>query len=136
MADGMRRALNDDERHIAAVLQRNKPAFNNLLSQWHDSLEDNANTSESENPGSRLPLRAQFIRNIALDIKYYYMDFPDELGEDEERQVRNNEELSDDNAEGEYEIDADDAEDFEDDIDDHNYGFIYSRYSTHDYYDK
>jgi len=81
---------------------------------------------------SNLNKKTREERDIINEMKKIGLKMDD--GDDDAKQV--NKEKQDDNAEGEYEIDADDAEDFEDDIDDHNYGFIYSRYSTHDYYDK
>jgi hypothetical protein len=81
---------------------------------------------------SNLNKKTREERDIINEMKKIGLKM-DDGGDDDGREVIKDK--PDDNAEDDFDIGEEDGEGVEEDLDDENYGFIYSRYSSHNYYD-
>ena len=80
---------------------------------------------------SNLNKKTREERDIINEMKKIGLKMDDD-GDDEPNIIKDK---PDDNAENDFNIGEDDAEGFEEDLDDTNYGFMYSRYTSHNYYE-
>jgi hypothetical protein len=79
---------------------------------------------------SNLNKKTREERDIINEMKKIGLKMDD--GDDDVREVIKNK--PDDNAEDDFDVGQDDPEGFDESLDEENYGFMYSRYSSHDYY--
>jgi len=83
---------------------------------------------------SKLNKKTREDREMIKEMKKIGLGNVVDDGDDDIREVVK--EKFDDNAEGEYDVGEDDGNgDDDEDIDDQNFGFIYNRYTTRNYYD-
>lgn len=81
---------------------------------------------------SNLNKKTREERDIINEMKKIGLKM-DDGGDDDNRVIIKDK--PEDNAEDDFNLGEDDAEGMEEDLDDENYGFIYSRYTSHNYYD-
>jgi fructose-1,6-bisphosphatase/sedoheptulose 1,7-bisphosphatase-like protein len=82
---------------------------------------------------SNLNKKTREEREIINEMKKIGLKIDDVADDDIKDVVQNK---PDDNAEGDFDVMQDDEEDkIEEDLDNSNYGFLYGRYNSRDYYD-
>jgi len=122
-----KRITNEIITRVLKIISDNKmPTLEDQINYINKIREEN-----KDKILSNLNKKTREERDIINEMKKIGLKMDD--GDDDAKPVNN--EKPDDNAEGDFEIRPDDEEGFEEDLDDENYGFIYSRYSTHNYYD-
>lgn len=122
-----KRITNEIITRVLKIISDNKmPTLEDQINYINKIREEN-----KDKILSNLNKKTREERDIINEMKKIGLKMDD--GDDDIREVIKDK--PDDNAEGDFEIRPDDEEGFEEDLDDENYGFIYSRYSTHNYYD-
>jgi len=122
-----KRITNEIITRVLKIISDNKmPTLEDQINYINKIREEN-----KDKILSNLNKKTREERDIINEMKKIGLKMND--GDDDIREVIKDK--PDDNAEGDFEIRPDDEEGFEEDLDDENYGFIYSRYSSHNYYD-
>jgi hypothetical protein len=122
-----KRITNEIITRVLKIISDNKmPTLEDQINYINKIREEN-----KDKILSNLNKKTREERDIINEMKKIGLKMDD--GDDDIREVIKDK--PDDNAEGDFEIRPDDEEGFEEDLDDENYGFIYSRYSSHNYYD-